>query len=257
MVCTGSATRSLRRIAQTELSLGLFQRMTEKAGAAADRGGMGLKILLGLMAAAILIALLVAKWNRDAVTVHYQTTLEVEVDGAVHIGSGVMSMRLVETRQSWGTTGIGFQVAGEAIPVDLGDGRFLYLSMSGGDAVWIEGWNDHASHVMTHWKFLMVAFRGHSVRGFAPMFRHWKQERPVVDVPLLILPKLYLSADPDDPASFRFVKPDSLPAMGIRIQRVTVAITDIPVTRGRIAGHLPWLDGFDRIGSMYRFDFTR
>ncbi len=231
--------------------------MTEKAGSPADRGGMGLKLLVGLMAAAILAALLVAKFNRDAVTVHYRTTLEVEVDGAVHVGSGVMSMRLVETRRSWGTTGIGFLVAGEAIPVDLGDGRFLYLTMSGGDGVRIEGWNDHASHVMTHWKFLMVAFRDHSVRGFAPMFRHWKQERPVVEVPLLILPKLYLSTDPGDPASFQFVKPDGLAAMGIRIQRVRVAITDAPVTRGRIGDHLPWLDGFDRNGSMYRFDFTR
>lgn len=231
--------------------------MTEKAADPPIREGRGLKALVAVMFVTILSALLYSKSAGDSVTVGYRTTLEVEVDGTVHIASGVMWMRMVETRRTWIQRGIGFQAYGEAIPVDLGDGRYLYFTMSGGDAVRIEGWNDHASHRMSHWKFLLVAFRGHGSYDIGPSFRRWKQERPVVEVPLLILPKLYLSSNPQDPASFQFVKPDDLAAMGIQIQRVRVAITDAPVTRGRIAEHLPWLDEYDRLGPMFRFDFTR
>jgi len=168
-----------------------------------------------------------------------------------------MQIRVIETGSTrTGFQSIGFEISGEAIPIDLGDGRYLFSLLSGGDGIRIEGWNN-AYHSMTHDKFLMVAFRDYAVFAYDILanFRILKEKKPAVEVPAYILPKLYISSELNEPEAFVYVKPNELDGFGIKIRRVTLAVTDEKMTQGRILRILPWLHKYEGYRPVARYEF--
>jgi hypothetical protein len=195
--------------------------------------------------------------SEQSLAVRYKLSYEIEVNDEIRAGSGVMQIRVIETTNTrGGGQSIGFDISGEAIPIDLGDGRYLFSLLSGGDGIRIEGWNN-AYHSMTHDKFLMVAFSDYAVSAYNILanFRLLKEKMPVVEVPAHILPKLYISSEINEPEAFVYVKPDELDGFGIKIRRVSVAITDEKVTQGRIMRILPWLHEFEGYRPIARYEF--
>lgn len=78
-----------------------------------------------------LLALLLHMEFYDSETLRYRLTYEVEIDGEMRAGTGVVQVRIRERPTSWATSGIGSYVTGEATVVDLGDRRYLFSLLSG------------------------------------------------------------------------------------------------------------------------------
>lgn len=191
-------------------------------------------VLLGLL------ALLIYNELYDSETLRYRLTYEVEIDGEIRSGSGVVQVRVWERPKSLGTSGVGFDVTGEAVIVDLGNGRYLFSLLSG-RAVRTSSWG---GHVTTPDKLIWLAFDGQS-SDIPDSYDFLNRTRPSVELPFRILPALATFGDIDDRNSIRLVEPDDLAThfgTGTVLRRVTMEVTGDPVTDGRIEEILPWLD---------------
>lgn len=169
---------------------------------------------------------------------HQKLTVSVMTPEGMKTGSAVTSAR-IEFPPKW--TGVGDAagmqrggVSGEAVVVDLGQGRYLFTLLQG-YTEWtaytaffpeLEG-KAMLKEEMFPYLDLMVASTG--------------QTR---DVPRKHYPLLVTFGDINDPASVRRVSPGDLAATfgpGYRLNAITLAITDEPVTEGRVQKVLGWL----------------
>jgi len=190
-----------------------------------------------------LLALLVYLALYDSETLRYRLTYEVEVDGEVRSGTGVVQVHIYEQPTSIAQSEIGFEVTGEAIAVDLGDRGYL-LSLLSGRAVRVNEWS---GHITTPDKLLWLAFDCPSEDAM-DYFHCLQEKRLTVELPFRLLPGLATIEDINDPESLRLVDPSGLAASfghGTSLKRVTIEITDDPVTIGRIRVLLPWLEDLD------------
>ena len=175
----------------------------------------------------------------------YRLTVEVDTPDGVKTGSSVIE---VDTEVAGGysipTPGrVTNRVRGEAVTVDLGEGRVLFaLLRSEADIDW-------AGRGMYR---LSPQYAGENALrdGYRNMLRH----RPERTVPRHFsradqvnkrsaYPMLVTFGDLDDPTSVEEVDPDDLAATfgeGVSLKRITVQITDDPVTSG-IEQRLGWL----------------
>jgi hypothetical protein len=172
----------------------------------------------------------------------YRLTVEVETPEGLRTGSSV-----IEVQQSIGRTAMdGFaggsvflRIRGEAVAVDLPDGRTLYaLLRSGGDVEWaarvIPFLSPDAEDDNPLDDFLQLKGKKDLPRTFPPVA--WIKERSAY-------PMLVTFGDEADPASVAEVDPDDLAASfgeGVKLKRITVELTDDPVTSG-IEARLGWL----------------
>jgi hypothetical protein len=174
----------------------------------------------------------------------YRLTVEVETPEGVKTGSSV-----IEVRQSIGRTamdGFGEQVflriRGEAVAVDLPDGRTLYaLLRSGGDVEWaarvIPLLSPDAGDENSLDDFLLL-------EGKKELPRKWTVQGPFNNASAY--PMMVTFGDPADPTSVAQVDPDDLAAIfgeGVKLKRITVELTDDPVTTG-IEERLGWLSEY-------------
>lgn len=207
------------------------------------RGMIGLGALLGGgLAVSLLSACALAG---DATPDYrYRLTVEVETPEGLRSGSSV-----IEVRQSMGRTAMtGFgkridrRARGEAVAVDLPGGRTLFaLLRSANDVDWassvvqelaprIEGekWEETFDNVLL-------------LEGKVPLPREWVHWHSAMS-DRNAYPMLVTFADPADPVSVALVDPDDLAATfgeGTRLKRLTVELTDDPVTTG-IEKRLGW-----------------
>ncbi|WP_198507666.1 hypothetical protein [Qipengyuania seohaensis] len=187
----------------------------------------------------------------------YRLTVEVDTPEGVRSGSSV-----IEVEQSMGRTAMsGFgkrinrRARGEAVSVDLPDGRTLFALLRSEDDV------DWASVVM---QTAAPQIAGESfeekfdnmllIKGERVLPRYW----PPYPGGLVIsgYPMLVTFEDLDDPTSVMRVDPDDLAATfgeGVSLKRITVAITQDPVTTG-IEQRLVWLGQIKGMG-LSRKDF--
>ncbi len=203
---------------------------------------------------AALGVVLLAGCDDGAPDYRYRLTVEVETPEGLKTGSSV-----IEVEQNLGRAGgspansqIYRKVRGEAVAVDMPDGRTLFaLLRSESDNEWAETVMDRVSPP--------------SRRGSdGPLFDGPLQLKGEVDVPRTYpayawleersaYPMLVTFGDIDDPTSVEEVDPDDLAATfgeGVVLKRVTVELTNDPVTTG-IEERLVWLSavGFSR-GSL-------
>jgi hypothetical protein len=171
----------------------------------------------------------------------YRLTVEVETPEGLKTGSSV-----IEVQQSIGRTtmdGFGEQVflriRGEAVAVDLPDGRTLYaLLRSGGDVEW-------AARVIP---FLSPDANDDNplddlllLEGKKELPRTWSKPGPFNN--RSAYPMIVTFGDEADPTSVAEVEPDYLSAAfgeGVKLKRITAELTDDPMTTG-IEERLVWL----------------
>jgi hypothetical protein len=129
-------------------------------------------------------------------------------------------------------------VRGEATVVDLGEGRYLFALLKGARAA-----------------------RAFAVFGDGRSYCRWNKEqdaavasskprRDSLSCRRAHRPLLVTFADINDPASVQRVDPDDLAASfgpGYALTTITLAITDEPVTKGRVEAVLPGASKGDEV----------
>lgn len=197
------------------------------------------------LAAIILSGCAVAEEAEDkAPDYRYRLTVEVETPEGLKTGSSV-----IEVQQSIGrTTMDGFgellilRIRGEAVAVDLPDGRTLYaLLRSGGDVEWaarvIPFLSPDANDDNPLDDFLLL-------EGEKELPRTWSKSGPFNN--RSAYPMMVTCGAEADPTSVAQVDPDNLAASfgeGVTLKRITAEVTDDPVTTG-IEKRLEWLPNY-------------
>ena len=177
----------------------------------------------------------------------YRLTVEVETPEGLKTGSSVIQVEqsLGGAASAGGLAGrqIYYKVRGEAVAVDLPGGRTLFaLLRSGNDVEWsarvmqmlapkIQGepWAESFDNIL-------------SIKGAVEVPRMWPpvgilEERSAY-------PMMVTFGDLADPTSVAVVDPDDLATTfgeGVTLRRITVELTDDPVTTG-IEERLGWFD---------------
>jgi hypothetical protein len=164
-------------------------------------------------------------------TYRYRITVEVLVDGQVKSGSSVIEIS-VNKQPKIGSAPAQFsRVNGEAVFVDLGDGRNLVALLASGASAKNVDYPYNVVPTLFH-----LAFDDRDLAKFSRL--HGGR-----NVPTNFLPTFVTFADVSDPGTARVINPDELAlAFGrdARLQAVRVEITDAPVTHG-IERSLPFL----------------
>ena len=172
----------------------------------------------------------------------YRLTIEVETPEGVKSAAGVMAVTPDRGYSRRGRT----QTSGDALFVDLGNGRNLVVLLAHLDKVLdLDGMN-------------YVALRAYgAARGQRMAFNEMSLARGVVPVTGTLIPILATFSDPADPSTMRTVPSDDLAASfgpGVRLHGVAAEVVPNgfwpldfggalgePVTRG-IESKLPWLN---------------
>lgn len=204
-----------------------------------------------LLVATICLLLAACGLTDDTPAYRYRLTVEVDTPEGVKVGSSVIEVDThVAGEYSIPTPGrVTHRVRGEAVAVDLGEGRVLFaLLRSEGDTDW-------AGRVMYR---LSPQYTGKN--GLRDAYRNMLRHRPERTVPRyfsrrdrmdrrLAYPMLVTFSDLDEPTSVERVDPDDLAATfgeGVSLKRITVQITDDPVTGG-IEERLRWMDQYRKM----------
>jgi hypothetical protein len=181
-------------------------------------------------------------------TIRYRLTLQVDIDGVAHMGSGV-----IETEWTYYpkwlqglTTPWRVEIHGEAVVVDLGS-RGLLFALLTGPAAYDHGHPQRINPTNPQAVLRYFNYTGRdgltqeSLDGLA-------RRRDIIDIPISGLPMLVRFGDIRDPGTMVQVNPDDLARYfgpDARLVRATLAITDSPVSRG-IEDRLSWLNGLKK-----------
>lgn len=197
-------------------------------------------------------------------TYRYRLTVEVETPEGLKTGSSVIEVRTsVAGRYSIPMPGVvSHRVRGEAVTVDLGSrGNLFALLRTENDL----DWPGNIMFKMSFWRsYAHVQGGKHdSNRTFEAQFAAMLEQRKLAVLPsefpsppfpkgMMARPLLVGFKDIADRRSVVRLDPDDLASTfgdGVRLRRITVQITDDPVTTG-IAKKLPWLPTID--GSLIK-----
>ncbi|MEL6877694.1 MAG: hypothetical protein AAGL68_06305 [Pseudomonadota bacterium] len=171
----------------------------------------------------------------------YRLTVEVETPQGLKAGSSVIEVkqRLVRPGSDPISIGVERRARGEAVTVDLPDGRTLFALLRSKDD------SDWAAIIMQSLAPDGVG-EGYVEQLNNMLLIEGVQELPRMRPPLdeqSAYPMLVTFGDIDDPTSLERVDPDDLAATfgeGVSLKRITVQITDDPVTTG-IEERLGWI----------------
>jgi hypothetical protein len=161
----------------------------------------------------------------------YGMTIEVLVDGQVRFGQGVIQVE-VDTQPTFlGSPPHVSRVRGEAIPVDLGNGRILIALLASGPL---------ASYIDYPAALVPTLFG-------LPLEGHHLAKLPVLqgirDVPPDLLPTFVTLTDPNELSTLRVIAPDEFQRVfgdNVQLRKVTIEMTKEPVATG-IEKTLPML----------------
>ena len=166
-------------------------------------------------------------------TWHQKMTIEVEVNGQLYTGASVVKVTVQESEPLTKQLGypLQFGATGEAAYVELPGNRYLFALLGGGPSN--SGPQTNAVNIFED----RLPQRG--IERFALLSKsRFKTEIPRSHYPLLVA-----FMDINDPNSVREVDPDNLAPMfgpGVSLKRLTLEITDEPVTEGKIEQVLGW-----------------
>ncbi len=205
---------------------------------------MGQNGMFAGMLAALLALLLAACSADETPTYRYRLTVEVDTPEGLRTGSSVIEVATRTVRPGSNPSGIAvsFKVRGEAAAVDLGERGVLFALLKS------EGTNEWAARIM------MLLSPKYAGEGFIERFDNMHDLVGVIELPRTFprdghlrersaYPMLVTFGDLADPTSVARVDPDDLAASfgeGVSLRRITVEMTDDPVTTG-IEQWLGWL----------------
>ena len=164
---------------------------------------------------------------------HQKMTIEVEVNGQLYTGASVVKVTVQESEPLTKQLGypLQFGATGETAFVELPGNRYLFALLGGGPSN--SGPQTNAVNIFED----RLPQRG--IERFALLSKsRFKTEIPRSHYPLLVA-----FMDINDPNSVREVDPDNLAPMfgpGVSLKRLTLEITDEPVTEGKIEQVLGW-----------------
>jgi len=171
-------------------------------------------------------------------TIRYRLTINVEVDGKVVSGSGVIQVKQSDTRGLFGSIGgFGNEVSGDAVVVDLGTHGALFALLRGPKA----GYGDLGGPA---W-MLFDAFADllKSETDPLPRVRLLREQHPRRVLRFDQIPMLVKFRDLNDPKSVEQIDPRNLGAAfasGVVLRDALIEVTEDPLTTG-IEVKLPWL----------------
>lgn len=189
--------------------------------------------LLGLVVSSLLIYI---AWNVFFPShIHrYRLTIEVEADGNVHSGSSVIEVAVTEQPKLLPEIGALGKIRGEAVFVDLGQGRNLVALLAGGP------------HALNEDAPRYVAVKAYGLPPGASSYSAINRLSGQRELTYPTLPTLATFLDVNDPKSGRILHPNELEhafGAGVRFRHGWVEITTDPPTSGRIKDRLPFLKG--------------
>jgi hypothetical protein len=153
----------------------------------------------------------------------------VETPGGIKSGSSVIDVRIQKQPEFGSSPPIVTYVKGEAVFVDLGDGRNLIALLASGPNA--ENTDYPKSVVPTHFR---LSYEDHDLVKYPSLQGRW-------DVPERYLPTFVTFEDLYDPKTTRVVPPHALEEVfgaGVRLRRVWVEMTGDLITR-RIEKEMP------------------
>jgi hypothetical protein len=206
----------------------------------------GRKILAGLVAI-VALAYGAFVYLNPTVTFNYRLTIEAMTPDGPKTGSGVIQVSYSSQCciPGFGTRGQS-RVTGEAVYVDLGRGKNLFVTLTDKDSGRQRGtFGDPDGAVSAQW-LPTVVFRFNwnwgDERELARQLREAKTAKPKKNVPLLELPTVVTFHDLNDPKSVGVVDPRYISRVlgeGHEITGAFLEFTDEPPTE-RIESILPW-----------------
>lgn len=176
----------------------------------------------------------------------YRLTVEVETPEGLRTGSSVIEVETSES--SFPHSSVNHRVRGEAVAVDLPGGKTLFALLRS------ENDNDWARRVM----FMLAP---EAPEGTADPFQARLDDMLELEGPIQVprmwppvahlrqrsaYPMMVTFGDLGDPTSVERVDPDDLAASfggGVRLMRITVQMSDDPVTTG-IDSRLVWMGSY-------------
>ena len=166
-------------------------------------------------------------------TWHQKMTIEVEVNGQLYTGASVVKVTVQESEPLRKQLGypLHFGAKGEAAFVELPGSRYLFALLDGGPPD--SGPQTNALNI----------FQDQLPRKGLERFAVLSTSRFKTEIPRSHYPLLVAFMDINDPNSVREVDPDNLAPMfgpGVSLKRLTLEITDEPVTEGKIEQVLGW-----------------
>lgn len=199
-----------------------------------------MRIFGNLVAVLVMIAVVLGFWVYtlvDRASLRYRLTYEVEVpSGEIKSGSSVVQIDWENTEKlPLPNTGAGHEVTGEAVVVDLGQGKHLFSLLKGVDYK-----GNPNQLVQEVFRPLNVSSPRMELLDF---IRYLNETKPKTRLDHFQLPLLVTFTDINDPVSLRMVVPDDLAASfgaGYALKSITLEITDEPLTSGRIEGVFGW-----------------
>ncbi len=162
---------------------------------------------------------------------HQKMTVEVNEDGQVYAGSSVVEMHVRGYPDTGYAPGVrSYGLRGEAVVVAMPDDRYLFALLT---------YNAFLASKVFHDK--MEGSLSEPGERWAAIISKIRDRRTMVpkDYPLLVT-----FTDITDPKTVREVDPENLAATfgpGVSLKRITLEITDEPMTEGRIERVLGWL----------------
>lgn len=209
------------------------------------------------LAAAMVLASCNPFAKDETPTCRYRLTVEVGTPEGTKAGSSVIEVDTGHDpgRLGPGTGGVWFKIRGEAVAVDLGDGRTLFaLLRSDNDVEWAARAMLLLAPKVEGEPFLEQFDNMVDLEGEIALPRMWPRMGHLDE--RSAYPMLVSFGDVADPASVRLVDPDDLAASfgeGVSLRRITVQMTDDPVTTG-IEKRLGWLSEYPepRLDPNYR-----
>jgi hypothetical protein len=199
---------------------------------------------MGIIALVIGCGLAWCKLAYPTYTYHYRMTVNVEADGNIHSDSSVIEVRLVKQVQFMlEVPRVETEISGEAVFVDLGQGRNVIELLTSGDNV------DYPKYLVA--KHFNLSYSDENLAKFPKLDGRWELMGDE-------LPTFLTFTDLNDPKTARVVRPDELETVfdpGVRFKRAFVemvpagtwpfnvlgwprALAGEPVTRG-IAKQIP------------------
>jgi hypothetical protein len=162
-----------------------------------------------------------------SVSINQRLSITVATPDGPRTGSAVTRLKAVPPSIIGGPTYSGGSwLRGEAVVVDLGQGRYLFALLGRPGAMASGLWRDDETLV-------------------AMIRRLRRHPPPAAEVPLDLMPMLVTFGDVSDPNTVTRVDPQDLAASfgpGVALSAVTLEVTRDPVTEGVVEGVLGWLE---------------
>ena len=185
-------------------------------------------------------------------TIRYRMTVEVETPQGIKTGSSVIETTIQSGPRIGEAGGVSYHYRGEAVAVDLPGGKTLFALMTGGSS----GADYHAhllNDALTYGTTTPALSRKYKSEEWLQERREAARVKPFIVLPLGMppsrfgprscYPMLVTFGDVGDPKTVEKVDPDDLAKSfgpGMTLKRITLQITDEPVTTG-IEKRLGWL----------------